>query len=116
MKDWEHKLSVDFDKRIDFLSQWRNEDHEDTIVLHRNDVVIILEGLKLLKEFLVRITMQNVGVNMLDTVELLYALKMLYDEDFEYETKNNLGNGHGRYVMRFARDVMLKAGVPLDLV
>lgn len=49
----------------------------------------------------------------LDAVELLFALKMLYDADFEYETINNLGNGNGRHEMRFAREALWKAGVDL---
>ncbi len=49
--------------------------------------------------------------NQLNAPELLFALKMLYDSDFEYEVKNNLGNGHGRHSMRFAREALRNAGV-----
>lgn len=34
------------DRLVHRLSEWRNDDHYDTITLSRNEVIMLLEGLK----------------------------------------------------------------------
>jgi hypothetical protein len=35
-----------FEHLLDKLSEWRNDDHEDAIVLCRSEIIAILEGVK----------------------------------------------------------------------
>lgn len=44
---------------------------------------------------------------------LLAVLEALYKDDFEYEVKNNLGDGFSRHNMRWARQILENHGVHL---
>lgn len=47
----------------------------------------------------------------LDAVELLFALKMLFDETVDYITINNLGDSNATHGLRYAKEALRKAGV-----
>lgn len=38
-----------FDVLMSMLQEWRSEDHEDAIKLHRNQIIEIIEGVKALR-------------------------------------------------------------------
>lgn len=38
-----------FDRIMEYLSHWRNEDHQDSITIYRTDIIEIIEGVKELR-------------------------------------------------------------------
>jgi hypothetical protein len=47
-RDYKHDLKY-FTPLVERLSEWRSDDHEDAIVLTRNQIIELLEGIKELK-------------------------------------------------------------------
>lgn len=39
-------MALTFKEILEELQIWRNEDHEDNITLHRNEVITLIEGIR----------------------------------------------------------------------